>query len=130
MTRKMNPEVKTAWVAALRSGEYKQGRDRLICKIGEDKFEHCCLGVLCELAVRAEVVQRLDLGDGLFAYKAVHSRFVEKFSPPPEVSDWAGVAVSEWYSKNGNTRGHGLMGLNDRRGLSFAQIADVIEEEL
>jgi hypothetical protein len=40
----MNPEVKAAWIAALRSGKYKQGRQAL--RVG-DFF--CCLGVLCDV---------------------------------------------------------------------------------
>lgn len=40
----MSPELKTRWLEALRSGEYKQGRAYLR---KDDKF--CCLGVLCDL---------------------------------------------------------------------------------
>ncbi len=41
----MNPEIKSLWLAALRSGTYSQGRERLR---GEaDSF--CCLGVLCDI---------------------------------------------------------------------------------
>ncbi len=43
----MDPELKKKWVAALRSGEYKQGRNRLHRKV-DNSF--CCLGVLCEVA--------------------------------------------------------------------------------
>lgn len=40
----MNPEIKKDWVAALRSGQYKQGQNRLHA---DDRF--CCLGVLCDI---------------------------------------------------------------------------------
>jgi hypothetical protein len=40
----MNPEVKSKWLEALRSGKYKQGQRRLRTA---DKF--CCLGVLCDV---------------------------------------------------------------------------------
>lgn len=40
----MSPELKAKWVAALRSGEYKQGRE--VLRNG-DQF--CCLGVLCDI---------------------------------------------------------------------------------
>ena len=39
----MNPDEKAKWVAALRSGQYKQGRDALF-NIEQNSF--CCLGVL------------------------------------------------------------------------------------
>lgn len=38
---KMQPELKAKWVAALRSGEFKQGKERL-----EKDGRFCCLGVL------------------------------------------------------------------------------------
>ena len=40
----MTPEFKAAWVAALRSGKYEQGRG--VMRKG-DRF--CCLGVACDL---------------------------------------------------------------------------------
>jgi hypothetical protein len=42
---KMNPDVKAKWVAALRSGEYKQGPEWLQGESGC----FCCLGVLCDI---------------------------------------------------------------------------------
>ena len=45
----MNPEIKTRWVEALRSGKYIQGSNALRY-LTADKEEHwCCLGVLCDL---------------------------------------------------------------------------------
>lgn len=41
----MNPELKAKWIAALRSGKYQQGKDRL--RTHDNKF--CCLGVLCDI---------------------------------------------------------------------------------
>ena len=40
----MTPEFKAAWVAALRSGKYEQGRGAL--RTGDT---YCCLGVACDL---------------------------------------------------------------------------------
>jgi len=51
---KLKPEVKTAWLKALRSGEFKQGKGGL-CReefneiSGESTFQFCCLGVVCAL---------------------------------------------------------------------------------
>lgn len=44
----MEPEWKEKWIAALRSGEYKQGYGRL-CTIKDGSREYCCLGVLCDV---------------------------------------------------------------------------------
>jgi len=49
----MNPDIKAQWVAALRSGEYRQGK-HVLHNVDEDTY--CCLGVLCDLAVKAGVI--------------------------------------------------------------------------
>lgn len=41
----MNPEIKKKWLKALRSGEYKQGRNLL----RSNTDHYCCLGVLCDI---------------------------------------------------------------------------------
>jgi hypothetical protein len=44
----MNAEIKQKWLAALRSGEYQQGKSAL--RRDEDgQRRYCCLGVLCDL---------------------------------------------------------------------------------
>lgn len=42
----MNTDLAIQWSAALRSGEYKQGKDRLH---DPDNNTYCCLGVLCHI---------------------------------------------------------------------------------
>ena len=42
----MDATLKARWIAALRSGEYRQGRRLLRASDGS----YCCLGVLCEVA--------------------------------------------------------------------------------
>lgn len=54
----MTKELKDAWVAALRSGEYRQARGALTTRIFDDEaddgaygtYGYCCLGVLMEIA--------------------------------------------------------------------------------
>lgn len=47
METKLEPEFKAKWVAALRSGEYKQG----FCFLhNRANNSYCCLGVACKLA--------------------------------------------------------------------------------
>jgi len=41
----MKEQIKEKWLAALRSGDYKQGKAALRSK--DDEF--CCLGVLCDV---------------------------------------------------------------------------------
>lgn len=38
------------WVNALRSGDYKQGRQKLATRHSDGTYSHCCLGVACEVA--------------------------------------------------------------------------------
>lgn len=42
---RMNPEIKTNWLVALRNGEYTQGRNHLKRTINGENL-YCCLGVL------------------------------------------------------------------------------------
>lgn len=44
----MDAVTKDKWVAALRSGDYQQGRSRLVHEGRSGKF-YCCLGVLCDV---------------------------------------------------------------------------------
>ena len=41
----MNKEIKERWIAALRSGKYKQAQN--VLRTGKDRL--CCLGVLCDV---------------------------------------------------------------------------------
>lgn len=116
---KMNPEVKARWVAALRSGEYKQGKEFL--RYG-GRF--CCLGVLCDL-------HSLDTGTqwGSKGYAASYCGHAMGF--PNEVADWAGMSDSygagPYLQINGNPwqAAH-----HNDYGRSFAEIADAIEKQL
>lgn len=46
----MEPEIKKAWIKALRSGKYLQGRNALRKPtIDKNKDQFCCLGVLCDI---------------------------------------------------------------------------------
>ncbi len=108
---KMNPEVKAAWVKALRSGEYSQGTGQL--RSAEEKY--CCLGVLCDIAPVGEW--------GGEAYIAGPDDWASAFLPR-RVADWAGLSSTN--PAIGGTGGE-LSYKNDR-GATFAQIADLIEK--
>lgn len=124
----MNPVVKTEWLTALRSDEYRQGNGEL--RTMQDRY--CCLGVLCDVAVKQGIAKwhyqnhtwwimpadqdfhnmddRNQKGSGLL---------------PPFIMNWA------WLNENDPkiVETH-LSVMNDLRYLSFEKIADAISEHL
>lgn len=114
----MNPEIKARWVAALRSGEYKQAKGRL--RTADNSF--CCLGVLCNLHAQAH--------PEIAAKQQSATRYMgDDDIPPRPVVRWAGLA-DQW---GGNVRIGGKSGELTRHndnGRTFAEIADAIEAQL
>ena len=109
----MKKEIAERWVAALRSGEYKQGRHAL--RIGD---AYCRMGVLCAIAVQdgAEVTHATD-ANGVTFYDGNNAGL------PSSVVIWAGMETcnGEWDPMERN-----LVARNDY-GSSFRQIANTIE---
>ena len=111
-------KVKRAWVRALRSSKYKQGRGQL----KTDDGKYCCLGVLCELAVKAGVISAYDPEDA---------------APAPAVCNWVGLQdnLGQFVKPDGHS--DSLADLNDKGGIhsrdkrsaGFKTIARVIESE-
>jgi hypothetical protein len=118
------------WVAALRSGDFLQGQERLATLKG-GKWFYCCLGVACELAL-ADGVQ-MPVGESPTSKKYDGSG---AFLPRP-VQSWLGLEPGEGEDPENpgveiNFRGlperRSLSHLNDNTGFNFGQIADLIEE--
>lgn len=111
----MKQEIAQAWVAALRSGKYRQSKGRLK---GEAGF--CCLGVLCEISgLDKWTAQRLNGNVICYSYASARSTL------PGLVGEWAGML-----SPNGTISGtdcRTLAKCNDG-GASFEEIAGMIEE--
>lgn len=145
----MNPEIKAQWVAALRSGDYQQGRGQL--RSGNNTY--CCLGVLMELAVEAGVLEgaQAEDEDG-YCYHTSGENGVEFFELTPEVVEWVNGSdsggpelspigglsepfrVMEKCDGDAQCDGHvahqsTLIALNDAAKYDFNQIADVIEAQ-
>jgi hypothetical protein len=123
----VNESVKKQWVEALRSGEYQQGREALRRQsLDGDRF--CCLGVLCELAAKAEVIPQPRLsGRRTFSYGVGHAEENTAY-PPRQVWQWADLGTRDPMVKvEGIYRS--LATLNDS-GKDFATIAALIEAHL
>lgn len=123
----MNPEIKQLWVDALRSGDYEQGKGALV--MGN---KYCCLGVLCDLAIKAGVpithIKNVSLppqgGD----------QFSDENGPtvvgllPELVVKWAHLDSCDPQVVNGSCASR-LSLVNDD-GFDFNTIADLIESQL
>ena len=118
-TSKMNDNAK-AWVAALRSGEFKQAKQYLHLKdeVAGDSF--CCLGVACKMFDAANPdVLRIGRTRGFVEYDSCGSIL------PYVVQQWLGLGATTGVFDRGNKS---LASQNDS-GKSFAEIADIIESE-
>jgi len=113
----MKAEWKDKWVAALRSGEYKQTREQLY-----DGKGYCCLGVLCKIT--GKKFFRDDYNHYYHYYvKDTQNGIREDIVLPTDVMNEVDMRT-----KNGAYRpGLLLVNLNDS-GKTFSEIADVIEE--
>lgn len=130
----MNPEVRQEWTAALRSGEYPKAQGYLHTEDG-----YCCLGVLCDIAVKHEVTTV----NGINVYR--YGPDLEMATLPEEVMRWAGldkpnpeVDAPEGFINNlGESRTvTTLAEINDNRDeddvpvYDFNVIADIIDAQL
>jgi hypothetical protein len=111
----MLTEVQKQWVAALRSGVYQQGNVQL--RSEEDRY--CCLGIACELAVEAGVIEPPRKGLDCFYY-GDHSALL-----PEVVLKWMDLRT---VSGGFYGQGQSLAAMNDN-GATFEEIADFIESE-
>lgn len=108
-------ELREKWLAALRSGDYRQARGDLRKRNGEHGLGHCCLGVACDLKDPEGWLHPAD-GD---AFVSIGSHAFD---------DGTGRIDSELREQLGITRGQmfALARANDL-GESFDQIATRIE---
>lgn len=133
----MDSKVKAKWLAALRSGKYKQVKSNL-----KKNGKFCCLGVLCDLYQK-------ETGNGKWIRQTSRDKRlkVSSFKIGNEVkSDFLPDAVQKWAKldrENPIVNKEGLYGslsdFNDaiydpklKKDIQcdFKQIADIIEEQL
>lgn len=117
-------ELVQKWVAALRSGEYKQGYGRL--HLAKDN-SFCCLGVLCEVAGVKKVPPPTRGGWGNYYLTGSDGRMDSHvISPSSELYSRAGLGAK---TSGFSSLGSELVNRNDARE-SFEEIANFIEDTL
>jgi hypothetical protein len=79
----MKADIKAKWLKALRSGKYKQGKERLQTTAGR----FCCLGVLCDLHAQATGAKWGER-EGAPVYGKLEDA---PYYLPPVVQRWAGL---------------------------------------
>lgn len=151
----MKTEIQQELVRRLRSGDYSQARG-VLNRVGFAEWEthqenkmlgHCCLGVLCEIAVDEGVIDK-QLDE--YGRKNEYGPDGSRSFPPNEVADWAGLKYRTEedpptiyfdmtgvdLTERGNIKDWHKFGdrvlipaheLNDDFKLSFDEIADLIE---
>jgi hypothetical protein len=123
----MDQEIKAEWVADLRSGKFEQTTGTL-----RDEQGSCCLDVLCDQAVRKGIIDPpvFNKQELIFYYGSNSGTL------PDKVVKWAGLGEFEenpsveYVNEDGDTEIASLAQLNDEDGLTFSQIADLIEDQL
>jgi hypothetical protein len=101
----MKKGLKARWVAALRSGKYKQGYGELKHENKQDNLEFCCLGVLREISPAVAVRNGDNSG-----------------SLEPETLKYTGISPEQQTQ---------LIEMNDEvAGYGFKRIATYIEKNL
>jgi hypothetical protein len=126
----MKADIKTKWVAALRSGEYEQTEGVLRNGNG-----FCCLGVLCDLYAQETGVEWAAPNE--YGQSTMHKI---ASTLPLEVRVWAQLAdeygtyveveTDEGGAANPYLTNASLTELNDTWNYDFKMIADVIEQQL
>jgi len=116
---KMKKAVKKRWIAALRSGKYRQGKAYL-CKTYKGRSKFCCLGVLAHEELDGEWQELGEVGEGNTAWNLYYKGDEALGLLPKEALIEVGLSDIDQDE---------LSGMNER-GRSFKEIADWIEENL
>ena len=116
----MDPELKAKWVAALRSGEYQQGKKTLL---NTSNGTYCSLGVLCRvMGLPNDTIEKFGELNELY-----HRPLDDVDEEMPSVAEKCGLDGKMPISGHHEAI---LMIMNDDRQLSFSKIADYIEENI
>lgn len=130
----MKKAIAEKWINALRSKEYKQGKDYLCqayMKKGKaTQFTHCCLGVLCDMYNKEHTGKDKLKVNELTGPNWNAVLFNDKAETlPRKVMKWAGIKSDIGELKEGWTKKNydSLAEMNDC-GESFKTISNVVEK--
>lgn len=112
----MNKDRLRLWVKALRSGDYRQGVEKLY---NPEENAWCCLGVACDVArTVGGLPLQVEYYDGVASFDSCKEYL------PNGVVEWFGLE-----RHNPVLEGHQATEWNDEFAASFDEIADLIEAE-
>lgn len=118
MRSSIKPEIRELWAAALESGVYIQGKGSLHVK-SVNRHYWCCLGVLCDLAVKAGVVTAQRNADNFYTYDGDGSIL------PVAVFQWAGLDGCNPVLREA-AYFNDAASLNDHINITFPEIAQLV----
>lgn len=130
----MKADIKSEWLAALRSGKYKQAKGMLkrsASELSNNSVGFCCMGVLCDISGQGKWKEETGRGTGPLETKM--NRYVCKDgssygSLPMGIITWAGLNSHTPFVTKDNGSLASLAELNDSDNKSFEEIADLIEK--
>jgi hypothetical protein len=133
----VNPTIKELWINALEADDAPEQGQRYL---GLPTGERCCLGVLCDIAVKEGVIPEPITVDGSGEYalrygvRTPNDNDTSIHALPFAVRDWAGLNEinPQVLRDDVNVDGYQIESLAEYNdgGYNFKQIANVIREEL
>lgn len=125
----MKKMIAKLWIAALRSGKYKQTNGALHRIDYEGNSSFCCLGVLCDLYQQDQKKKR-KRGLKVVKRRPGHVDYNNHYVfLPCAVQEWAGISSNAGVISDTTDTKICLTALNDI-GFDFEQIASVIEKNM
>lgn len=116
-------EIIDEWINRLRSKKYVQDKHSL----NYNNEKYCCLGILCQIALEKKLIDVCLLReDNCYVYNTVGYKDNTAIDIPNEFCKDLGIHVYGRYN-NVKNETFTLISHNDDDGLSFEQIADIIE---
>ncbi len=102
---KLPKVLKRKWIAALRSGDYKQTIGTLVEQDGNNGYKYCCLGVACKVAWSKPLLSDI-LGQGTIPARVEITPILKKGEAMDRLIDlndtkkWSFKKIATWIEKN------------------------------